>query len=73
MSILGQDVRITEKVIGRLTVCRAALAGMATGVWLGLFIGFVVWIVGPWAPEALLSVCGKGHFSELSGAQWPTS
>jgi hypothetical protein len=54
VSIIGNDVRITEKVLGRLTVGRAALAGVATGVWVGLFIGVVFWIVSPWAPEAFL-------------------
>jgi hypothetical protein len=69
VSIIGKDVRITEKVIGRLTVSRAALAGMATGAWLGLFIGFVFWIVSPWAPEALLSGVLLGA---LFGVVWGT-
>ena len=69
VSIIGNDVRITEKVIGRLTVGRAALAGMATGAWLGLLIGFVFWIVSPWAPEALLSGVLLGA---LFGAVWGT-
>jgi len=69
VSIIGNDVRITEKVIGRLTVGRAALAGMATGAWLGLFIGFVFWIVSPWAPEAFLSGVLLGA---LFGAVWGT-
>jgi hypothetical protein len=67
VSIIGRDVRLTEKVTGRLTVGRAALAGMATGAWLGLFIGFVFWIVSPWAPEALLSGVLLGA---LFGAVW---
>jgi hypothetical protein len=69
VSIVGNDVRITEKVIGRLTVGRAALAGMATGAWLGLLIGFVFWIVSPWAPEALLSGVLLGV---VFGAVWGT-
>ncbi len=69
VSIIGRDVRITEKVTGRLTVGRAALAGMATGAWLGLLIGFVFWIVSPWAPEALLSGVLLGA---LFGAVWGT-
>ena len=67
VGIIGKDVRITERVTGRLTVTRAALAGMATGAWLGLFIGFVFWIVSPWAPEALLSGVLLGAFF---GAAW---
>jgi hypothetical protein len=67
VGIIGKDVRITEKVMGRLTVGRAALAGVATGAWLGLFIGFVFWIVSPWAPEALLSGVLLGA---VFGAVW---
>jgi hypothetical protein len=67
--IIGRDVRITEQVVGRLTVGRAALAGLATGTWLGLLIGFVFWIVSPWAPEAVLSGVLLGA---LFGAVWGT-
>jgi hypothetical protein len=67
VSIIGNDLRLTEKVVGRLTVGRAALAGLATGAWLGLFIGFVFWIVSPWAPEAVLSGVLLGA---LFGAVW---
>ena len=67
VGIIGNDVLLTERVTGRLTVGRAALAGMATGAWLGLFIGFVFWIVSPWAPGALLSGVLLGA---LFGAVW---
>jgi hypothetical protein len=67
VGIIGKDVRLTEKVTGRLTVARAALAGMATGAWFGLFIGFVFWIVSPWAPEAVLSGVLLGA---VFGATW---
>jgi hypothetical protein len=67
VSIIGNDLRLTERVVGRLTVGRAALAGLATGAWLGLFIGFVFWIVSPWAPEAVLSGVLLGA---LFGAVW---
>ncbi len=69
VGIIGKDVRIAERVLGRLTVGRAALAGLATGAWLGLFIGFVFWIVSPWAPEALLSGVLLGS---VFGAVWGT-
>jgi hypothetical protein len=67
VGIIGRDVRITEKVTGRLTVGRAAVAGLATGAWLGLLIGFVFWIVSPWAPEAVLSGVLLGA---VFGAAW---
>jgi hypothetical protein len=40
--IVGLDLRIVERVIGRLTNIRAAGAGAASGAWFGLFIGLLV-------------------------------
>ena len=40
--IVGLDLRSVERVTGRLTNGRAALAGAATGAWFGLFIGLLV-------------------------------
>src|SRR5256886_15591828 len=41
-SIVGTDLRLVERVTGRLTTVRAALAGAASGAWFGLFIGLLV-------------------------------
>ena len=40
-AIVGTDLRLVENVLGRLTVGRAALAGVAGGAWFGLFIGLL--------------------------------
>jgi hypothetical protein len=40
-AIVGTDLRLVERVLGRLTVGRAALAGAASGAWFGLFIGLL--------------------------------
>jgi hypothetical protein len=40
-AIVGTDLRLVEKVLGRLTTARAALAGVAGGAWFGLFIGLL--------------------------------
>jgi hypothetical protein len=40
--IVGSDVRLVERVTGRLTNASAAGAGAATGAWFGLFIGLLV-------------------------------
>src|SRR4051812_34052984 len=34
-SIIGTDLRLVEKVLGRMTTVRAALAGAASGAWFG--------------------------------------
>lgn len=40
-SIVGTDLRLVERVTGRLTTARAALAGVASGAWFGLFLGLL--------------------------------
>jgi hypothetical protein len=67
VTIVGRDVRILEKVVGRLTTARAALAGLATGAWIGLFIGLVFWIVTPWFVGPMVSSVLIGA---LFGAAW---
>ena len=42
VEIVGQDLRLVERVAGRLTNARAAGAGAASGAWFGLFIGLLV-------------------------------
>ena len=42
IEIVGSDLRLVEKVTGRLTRGRAAAAGAASGAWFGLFIGLLV-------------------------------
>ena len=47
LSIVGNDLKTVERVTGKLTWGRAALAGAASGAWLGLFFGLVLTIFGP--------------------------
>jgi hypothetical protein len=42
VAIVGVGVRIVEAVLGRLSWGRAALGGMATGMWFGALIGLFV-------------------------------
>jgi hypothetical protein len=42
LDIIGSDLRLVERVTGRLTVGRAALAGAASGAWFGLFIALLL-------------------------------
>jgi hypothetical protein len=42
LDIIGSDLRLVERVTGRLTKGRAAAAGAASGAWFGLFIGLLV-------------------------------
>lgn len=49
LDIVGSDVRMVERVTGRLTTTRAAGAGALSGLWAGLLIG------------ALLALFTTGH------------
>jgi hypothetical protein len=42
VSIIGSDLKMVEKVTGRLTRGRAAAAGAASGAWFGLFVGVLL-------------------------------
>lgn len=52
LSIVGTDLLLVERVLGRLTTGRAALAGAASGFWFGLLIGLIFGIATPyfWVP-----------------------
>ena len=42
LSIVGSDLRLVEKVTGRLTKAKAALSGAASGAWFGLLVGLLL-------------------------------
>ncbi|CAN5572257.1 membrane protein [soil metagenome] len=41
VTIVGSDLRLVERVTGRLTYGRVALAGAASGAWFGLLFGLL--------------------------------
>lgn len=64
LDIIGSDLRLVERVTGRLTKGRAAAAGAASGVWFGLLMGFLLGIFSSSAWLGLLLV------GALIGAAW---
>lgn len=42
VTIVGTDLQMVERVTGRLTYPRVALAGLASGAWFGLFVGLLL-------------------------------
>lgn len=56
VTIVGTDLRMVERVTGRLSYPRVALAGFASGAWFGLFVGL------------LLSMFGSGNSSLMFAA-----
>jgi Na+/proline symporter len=61
VSIIGSGLKLVETVTGRLTWGRAALAGAASGLWLGLIVGLFV---------AVFSEGSSDWAIILSGALW---
>ncbi|MDT4926527.1 MAG: hypothetical protein QOG01_4240 [Pseudonocardiales bacterium] len=64
LDIIGSDLRLVERVTGRLTKGRAAAAGAASGLWFGLLIGLLLgmFTTGSWL--GLLAVAA------VIGAAW---
>jgi len=69
LTILGSDLRLIERVTGRLTRMRAAGAGAARGLWAGLLIGILLSLLTtghPWpgvvAVAATVGVLGGAVF-----------
>ena len=42
VSIVGNDLKMVERVTGRLTYPRVALSGALSGMWFGLFVGVML-------------------------------
>jgi hypothetical protein len=55
VAIVGSDLRAGERVTGKMTYGRAALAGAASGAWFGLFLGLLLFIFSP-SQNAILYV-----------------
>ncbi len=72
VTIVGTDLRMVERVTGRLSYSRVAIAGLASGAWFGLFVGLLLAIFGGNMP-AIFAAIGLGAgfgllFSVLSYA-----
>ncbi len=42
VTIVGSDLQLVERVTGRLTQSKVAVAGAASGAWMGLFVGMLM-------------------------------
>jgi hypothetical protein len=70
VTIVGVDLMLVERVIGRLTWGRVLATGAASGAWLGLFVGVVLSLFSPTGSiAAILLGLGMGIvFGVVSGA-----
>lgn len=53
--IVGTDLRQVERVTGRLTQTKVALGGMASGLWMGLFVGILFMTLDGQGPRAMVT------------------
>ena len=69
LSIIGSDLKTIERVTGKLTYGRSALAGAATGAWLGLFAGTLLFLftTTPNLPYAFAVILIGAAFGMLFG------
>ncbi|MGY1733047.1 general stress protein [Geodermatophilus sp. SYSU D01045] len=72
VTIIGSDLRLVERVTGRLTWGRAIGAGAAGGAWWGLFVGLLLGIFAPdgtsWLSAVLTGLLIGLAFGALFGA-----
>lgn len=47
LAIIGNELKSVERVTGKLTWGRVALAGAASGAWFGIFLGLLLIIFSP--------------------------
>ncbi|TDW30913.1 general stress protein [Cryobacterium psychrophilum] len=47
LAIVGNDLKSVERVTGKLTYGRVAFGGAASGAWLGIFLGLLLFIFSP--------------------------
>lgn len=67
--IVGTDLRQLEKITGRLTTGRVALAGIMSGAWLGVFVGLVLSLFAE-AEAMVVTVLSTALFGALFGLIW---
>ncbi|HVI37502.1 MAG TPA: general stress protein, partial [Gaiellales bacterium] len=72
VTIIGSDLRMVERVTGRLSWGRAIGAGAASGAWFGLFVGLLLGIFAPsgssWVGSVLTGLLIGLVFGALFGA-----
>lgn len=67
VTIVGTGLRMVERVTGRLTYPRVALAGAASGAWFGLFVGVLLSLTGVDGGVWLAAILFGAGFGVLFG------
>jgi hypothetical protein len=68
VTIVGVDLMLVERVIGRLTWGRVLGSGAASGVWMGLFVGALLAYFNHYASALIVGVVAGVLFSVVFAA-----
>ena len=68
LMIVGTDLKQVERITGRLTTGKVALAGALSGLWLGVFIGLIFSLFG--TGSTLTLVLSTALIGVLFGVIW---
>jgi hypothetical protein len=68
LTVVGCDLRLVETVLARLTWGRAAIGGLATGAWIGLFVGLLLAIWTDSTSSSLAVIVGSTVYGAIFGA-----
>ncbi|GAB3421682.1 YflT domain-containing protein [Flindersiella endophytica] len=67
VTIVGSDLKLVERVTGRLTQGRAVAAGAMGGAWWGLFVGVLMMLFAPASVNGLVLVLTGIVFGAVFG------
>jgi hypothetical protein len=68
--IVGTELKQIERVTGRLTYAKAAMAGGASGLWFGLLVGFLLSFFASSSSNFLTLVLTSAAFGAVFFAVW---
>lgn len=68
LMIVGTDLKRIERITGRLSTGKVAMGGVATGVWLGLFVGLIFMLFTEEDP--FVTILSTMVFGALFGLIW---
>ena len=70
ISIIGSDLKMVERITGRLTRGRAAGLGAVSGAWFGLFVGLLLSLFADSGTNDLLLIASATFYGALFGVVW---
>jgi hypothetical protein len=68
LMIVGTDLKRIERITGRLSTGKVAMGGVASGIWLGLFVGLIFTLFTE--EDALVTIVSTMLFGALFGLIW---